>query len=401
MKSVLKTAFILVGLHTVLSAQSTVILFYKEALKTLSYQNTYTLQQKSRALSIEAKKKQRYLNLDAGMMYGTTDAKLLPHHFNTTDISITDTIDLFGKNVEEIHLIQLQMKEDRLLLQVQKEKLFLSLLNMITAYRMSEEKWHRKKKFYKKQVQFLIQLKSAVHAGAISKLELTRFENTMALFKVQLDKEEQVVTMMKAQLKLYSPHHAVPQLSSTRLHSNFHRFLSRSPQLKLNDNRAKQASQKIKQIEQSWIPDTIIGANQQFNDDPTANGDNYTLSMGLSMHFNGGMSHDIERQKVDALKIRSQKKALEIKRKAQYIAWKSDYETDRRSLDSLNKTLKKTEKTLQNVRTAYLQHYIDLNSYLQMMQENLTIQDAKITAKYNMIKSVIILNTLSKGTIYK
>jgi len=385
---------------TIASADNSIVPFYKEALKTLSYQDTYALQHKSRALSIEAKKKQRYLNLDAGIMYGATNAKLLTHHFNNTDIGITDTIDLFGKSVEEIHLIQLQMKEDRLLMQVQKEKLFLSLLSMITAYRVSEEKLHIYQKLYRTQHTLLEAVRSAVKSGNMSALELTRLENIMALIEVQRDQEKQVVTMMKAQLKLYSPHHTIPQLFSTRLHSNLHRFLAHSPQLKLNDNRAKQSSQKIKQIKQSWMPDAIIGANQQFNNDPTNYGDNYTLSMGLSMHFNGGMTHDMERKKVDALRIKSQKKVLEIERKAQYIAWKSDYQTAKRSFSSLSRTIKNTNITLKNMRTAYLEHYVDLNTYLQTIKESLSTHEAQISAKYRMIKSVIILNTFSKGLIY-
>ncbi|HHH37625.1 MAG TPA: hypothetical protein ENK77_03300, partial [Epsilonproteobacteria bacterium] len=151
---------------TMASADSSSILpFYREALKTLSYQDTYTLQQQSRALSIEAKKKQRYLNLDAGVMHGTTKAKLLEHYFNNTDIGITDTIDLFGKSAEEIHLIQLQMKEDRLLLQVQKEKLFLSLPSMITAYSVSEEKLQFYQKLSQTQAQLLDAARAAGQAG--------------------------------------------------------------------------------------------------------------------------------------------------------------------------------------------------------------------------------------------
>ncbi|SFV61358.1 hypothetical protein MNB_SV-10-636 [hydrothermal vent metagenome] len=99
------------------------------------------------------------------------------------------------------------------------------------------------------------------------------------------------------------------------------------------------------------MPDAIIGANQQYNNDPTANGDNYTLSMGLSMHFDGGMTHNMERQKVNALRIKSQKKALEIERKAQYIGWKSQYQTAKRLFASLSKTLKNANVTLKNMRT--------------------------------------------------
>ncbi len=387
---------------TMASADSSSILpFYREALKTLSYQDTYTLQQQSRALSIEAKKKQRYLNLDAGVMHGTTKAKLLEHYFNNTDIGITDTIDLFGKSAEEIHLIQLQMKEDRLLLQVQKEKLFLSLLTMITAYSVSEEKLQLYQKLYQTQAQLLDAARAALKAGAIPMLELTRLENILALIEVQRDSEEQISTMMRAQLKLYAPHIAIPKLSSAKLHSDLPRFLAHSPQLKLNDNRARQSLQKVKQIQQSWMPDAVIGANQEYNNDPTANGDNYTLSMGLSMHFDGGMTHSAERQKVDALRINSQKKALEIERKAQYIAWKSNYQTAKRSLASLSKTLKKTNISLKNMRTAYLKHYVDLNTYLQTVKEGLATHEAQIDAKYRMIENALILNVLSEGNIYE
>ncbi len=397
----IKKLFLLAAIFLTIASADNIIPFYKEALKTLSYQNIYTLQQKSRTLSIEAKKKQRYLNLDAGIMYGATNAKLLAHHFNNTDIGITDTIDIFGKSVEDIHLIQLKMKEDSLLLQVQKEKLFLSLVSMITAYRSSEEKLQLYQELYQRQYTLLEAVRSAVKAGTMPMLELNRLENIMALIEVQRDQEKQVVTMMKAQLKLYSPHHAIPQLSSPTIHSNLHRFLANSPQLKINDNRAKQSSQKIKQIEQSWMPDAIIGANQQFNNDPTNYGDNYTLNMGLSMHFDGGMTHDMERQKVTALRIKSQKKALEIERKAQYIAWKTQYQTAKRLFASLNKTLKDTTITLKNMRTAYLKHYVDLNTYLQTIKEGLSTHEAQINAKYIMIQNAVILNTLTRGMIYE
>ncbi|QOR61274.1 TolC family protein [Sulfurovum sp. ST-21] len=396
-----KFFFLVSVLLTLTNADNSIIPFYKEALKTLSYQNIYILQQKSRTLSIEAKKKQQYLNLDTGIMYGSTSAKLLNHHFNNTDIGITDTIDLFGKSVEEIRLIQLQMKEDRLLLQVQKEKLFLSLLSMITAYRASEEKLHIYRKLYQTQYTLLNAVRSAVKAGDMSMIELTRLENTIALAKSQMDQEKETVTVMKEQLKLFSPHHTIPRPVSSTLHSSLHRFIANSPQLKLNDNRAKQSLQKIKRLEQSWIPDAVISANQQFNDDPTAYGNNYTLSMGLNMHFDGSISSIVEKQKVEALKIKSQKKSLEIERKIQYITWKNQYETAKKSFTSLSKTLKEANITLKNMRTAYLKHYIDLNTYLQTIEGSLAVHEAQINAKYKMIRNALILNTLSNGVIYE
>ena len=75
MKRIQKILVVFAGLSIVLHADNTLIAFYKEALKTLSYQDTYALQQKSRALNIEAKEKQRYLNLDAGIIYGALRIK--------------------------------------------------------------------------------------------------------------------------------------------------------------------------------------------------------------------------------------------------------------------------------------------------------------------------------------
>lgn len=402
MQKIIMIPLILVNmLPAILSADNNVISFYKDVLKTLAYQNTYDLQVKSRQISIEAKKKHRYLNLNAGVLYGATHAKLLKHHYDTTDISITDTIDIFGKNMDDIHLIQLKMKEDKLLTEIKKEKLFLALIDMITAYRMSEEKWHIKQKLYRKQVQFLKQLKAAVNVGEIPAIELTRFENTMTLSKVETDQEKQIVDRMKRQLALYSKHRAIPHLSIQKLHSELKRFLAYSPQLKLNDNQVTQSLEKVNKLKRSWLPDAVIGANHQYNNDPTANGNNYTLSIGLSISFNGGLSHDMEKKKIDALRIQSQKKELEIQRKVQYITWKNQYETAKRSFYALHATIKHTDKTIQNMKMAYLKRYIDLNSYLQMIEENLATQDAEISAKHTMIKSAIILNTLSRGTIYK
>ena len=53
------------------------------------------------------------------------------------------------------------------------------------------------------------------------------------------------------------------------------------------------------------------------------------------------------------------------------------------------------------MRTTYLEHYIDLNTYLQTIKESLSTHEAQISAKYKMIQNAVILNTLSKGVIYK
>gem|GEM_PF-938327 len=397
----IKILILIVMFFSTVEANNSVISFYKSALKTLSYEDTYALQIQSEKLTIEAKKMRRFINLNGGVLYGYTKAKLLSDHFNNTDIGLSDTIDIFGKSADDIRLIQLQMKANKFLLQIKKEQLFLSLTEMIIAYRMSEEKWEINRKLYQEQNQFLGKMRIAEKEGTIPAIELSRFENNLVLLHTEMNQEKQIIDTMKGQLLLYGKGHAIPHLRMNALQSNLQNFLSHSPQMKLNDNQATQSIESINKLKHSWIPDAVIGANQQYNDDPTATGNNYTLSAGLTMSFDGGMSHDIESQKVNALRIQSQNKELELQRTTQYLTWKNMYTASKKSFYALKKTLANTRATMKNIKTAYIKHYIDFNSYLQTIQEDLATRNAEISEKYNMIKSTIILNTLSQGTIYE
>jgi len=397
----IKILILIAMFFSVTEANNSVISFYQSALKTLSYEDTYALRIQSEKLTIEAKKMRRFINLNGGVVYGYTKAKLLPDHFNNTDIGLSDTIDIFGKSADDIRLIQLQMKANKFLLQIKKEQLFLSLTEMIVAYRMSEEKWEINQKLYLEQDQFLGKMRIAVKKGNIPAIELSRFENNLALLHTEMNQEKQIIDTMKGQLLLYGKGHAIPHLRIHTLQSDLQSFLSHSPQMKLNDNQATQSLESINKLKHSWIPDAVIGANQEYNDDPTNYGNNYTLSAGLTMSFDGGRSNDMESRKVNALRIKSQNKELEIQRTTQYLTWKNMYAASKKSFYALKKTLANTNATMKNIKTAYIKHYIDFNSYLQTIQEDLATRNAEISEKYKMIKSTIILNTLSQGTIYE
>lgn len=397
----LKILILIVMFFSTAEANNSVISFYQSALKTLAYEDTYALQIQSEQLKIKGKKMRRFINVNAGVLYGYTKARLLPDHFNNTDISLTDTIDIFGKSADDIRLIQLQMKANTYLFQIKKEQLFLSLTEMIIAYRMSEEKWEINQKLYQEQYQFLEKIRIAEKAGKLPAIEVSRFENNLALLNTKINHEKQIIETMKGQLLLYGKGGPIPHVSIDVLQSDLQSFLSHSPQMKLNDNQATHSLESINKLKHSWIPDAVIGANQQYNDDPTNYGNNYTLSAGLTMSFDGGMSHDIESQKVNTLRIQSQNKELELQRTTQYLTWKNTYTASKKSFYALKKTLANTRKTMNNIKTAYIKHYIDFNSYLQTIQEDIATRNAEISQKYNMIKSTIILNTLSEGTIYE
>lgn len=394
-----KITFILITTLTLAAADEKLLSFFHDALKTVQYPKRDALQRQASSLATSAAERGRFLNLQAEMRYGSTKAKLVANRYHTTDLTLTDTIDLFNKSADEIRAIALQLQQDRLTLQMQKKQLFLALADMITAYHLNRERVQAHSRLLKTQRAFLHQLQLAVKAGGKPALEATRFQNSLALLQNRITEEENVVETMRQQLHLYSKS-AIPPLVMEPLAANLSAFLALSPELRINDNLALQSRNAAEKIRHRWLPDGIVGINRQYNDDPTANGDNYTLSAGIALSYGGGREKESERYKVDAMRIKTAQKALELEQRARYIGWLNGYQSAGKSYRSMQKTLHSTARTLRNMKKAYLKRYVDLNSYLQMLQENLTTEDALIAAKYRMLKNGLILNTLSKKQIY-
>jgi len=384
------------------NAQSVdMISFYKDAVKNLQYNDSHKLYKQSNSLSVESKKTARFENLSADILYGSTKSKLLNNSFSTTDITITDTMDIFGKVRDDILILQLKFEQNHLLLQMQKEKLFISLVDMVLAYRKTDAILKLHKSIYKEQDDFKKKLYLAVKAGGKPEIEYERFRNILSLIKNKIIQEESVIDSMKSSLKLYAPDCDIPDIDNTLLDASQDQFLSRNLELKYNDIEAKKSIARSVKLKREWLPNAVLGVSKQFNNDPTANGDNYTLSAGLHISFNGGNFKSIEASRVKALAVKSQRKNIETAQKMNFLRMFKEYTSSKNSMEMLTTTLKSSKETLSTMQKAYLKHYRDLNNYIQTIKEFITIKEAFYSAKYKNIKNSLILNNLSKGTIYE
>ena len=391
---------ILLFLIVTITVHANILNFYKDALQTISFDDSLRLQKDLDTLNMKIKEKQRFVNIDASLTHSITKAKYLPSYFHTTDFSVIDKVDIFGKSVKKINLLKLKMQEHGYLAQIEQEKFFKNLLNLITIYQENKEKLNLYEKVYKNLNTLLNSAKKAQKLGAISNLELVRMTNNLTLIKTQLFQTKEVITLMKKQLRLYAPHSKIPKLSFVKLHSSLKAYLNNSPKLKLYNNKTNQAKLKIQEVKQSWKPDAIIGVNKQFNNDSTANGDNYSLSIGVGFHFDDSLNKSIQLKKIELLNLQTAKTNLLINRKSQYFSYKSKYNLAKNSYFAIKRDLKNTNKLLLEIKKAYLQRFMDLNTYLQTLGEIITTKEREIDAKYQMIQNATILNYLSSGVIF-
>ncbi len=179
------------------------------------------------------------------------------------------------------------------------------------------------------------------------------------------------------------------------------RFIAHDPVLRLNKNKAHQSLAQAAMLKRLWLPKAFIGVNRRYDNDPTANGDNYSVLVGLSMHFKGGRDKSIQAATVNALNTDARYTQLLVKQKAMYISLRNRYDISKESLHILKPAVKLAQSNLTNVKIAYIKHYVNLISYPQALNMLITTRIAYTSAKYNNITSALILNNLSKGTIYQ
>ena len=125
--------------------------FFNTTLENLQYDKTYSLYKQSNKISKSAITYSQYANFSADASYLITKAKLLNNSFNTTDISLRDTIDLFGKNNYKIITLNLDKESKKSALNLKKEQLFIYLVNMITLYHRISEQLLLHKNLYNEQ----------------------------------------------------------------------------------------------------------------------------------------------------------------------------------------------------------------------------------------------------------
>ncbi len=381
------------------NSYASVLDFYHNALHTLKLDKEQIYLNKTKNLKISALKNDRFFNILFSTSFNKRKDKYLSKPFNKTYFNIQDEIDIFNTNKNKIKLIFLSVKSKDIKLDIQKRALFISLIKMIGAYQKTKAILNLYKQILKNQVLLEKSLQQSVKAGNKSKLEYIKFANDVVLLQYKIQKTENILNTMKSTLSLYSP--KIPKLSFVQLNANLSQFLKYDPILKLNKNEAKKYMIKAISLKKSWLPKMFVGMQKEYNNDPTGNGDSYTFTVGLKMHFYGGINKSVQAADMEALSINSQYNRLLIQQKMEYIKYYNQYKTSRKSLSLLNSAVMSAQNNLTALKTAYMKHYITLTNYLQALNLLTNTKILYINAKFNNITSALILNDLSTGIIYK
>ncbi len=384
-----------------LAVHADMLHFYKEAAQHLQYDKAYSLYEKSNKLSQKGVNANRFTNFSADVSYARTDAKLLTSGFNTTDISLSDTIDIFGKNSYKIAMLHLDLQSKKAELALQKEALFISLVHMIALYHRTDEQLSLYRDLFSKQQNIYKKLKPLEQHGSITKLDLLRFKNTLTTLSLQITSKEQALLKMKEQLKLYAPHAAIPSLNGTKLLYSKKAFLAHNPHLKLNKIDADKQTIHAKAMDKHYLPTLTPALAYQKIDDPTANGDNYSFHIAMHLPLQSGDFKEAEALKVAALRQKTKNIAYKLQREKEYIKHHIDFQNAQKQLLILQKTLKDTQKCQKSIKIAYLKRYVDFNTYLQVLTQYLSVKEQIITLKYKSALEAMILNGVSSGRIYE
>lgn len=384
-----------------LGLQANIIDFYKKAVSTLQYKKEFVLHKKANSLSKEGLNKSRYENFSFSVDYTKTKVISLSKPFGTTNITFSDDLDIFNKNGYKITLLALDIKSKKYLLNIQKEKLFISLANMVAIYDKALDELSLYKKVLKKQKKIFSKLKKLEKIGAISSLEILRFKNELISLELAKTNQENEIAKMKKELNLYAPKEPIPILKEEKL--NYHKkdFLKNNPYVKLNNIEVKKLLTKAKGLKESFLPDVSGGVTYQQNGDPTSFGNNYSFFVNLKIPLNMGNSKEIEAIKTKALSLKSKNISYQIERKTEFISRYQDYISASKQLKILQNSLKEFEKSKKNIENAYLKHYIDFNVYYQTFMQELNMKRDIIKLRYEKRLQAAILNAVGLGAIYE
>lgn len=275
------------------------------------------------------------------------------------------------------------------------------MTDLVVAYRKAEALYDIHEHFYQQQSTVLEQLRTGVKSGSFPRMDAGRFADALSTLEVQIIKEHRSIEMMKAQLALYAPGQPVPSPSDENVSADVQSFIESSPQLRYTTLHARALSAQASGTAKQWHPDLVAGAAYQFNDDPTANGDNYSFNAGIHFGFGGGLGDNAEAARIAALQANLETRRQRVEAQQQYLSLRSAYDTAAHLLEVLKSALCSAEKNAKIIQKAYLKHYVDFNAYLQTMQQLLSLQEQQIEARYQSIRSTQVLNALSQGAIYE
>ena len=378
--------------------------FYKDAVQTLQYEKSYKLYEQSNKTSQSGVTYSKYANFSLDAAFSNTHAKLLPTsagNFNTTDISLSDSIDIFGKNNYKIESLRLDKKMTKAQLGEKKEQLFIALLNLVSLYTQTSQELELHQTLLSEQEAIYKKLKLLGEHGDMTKLDVLRFKNTLTTLKTKIISQNQALQRMKKQLHLYAPHVAIPTLDATKLLFSKEDFIVHNPQIILNSLDAQKKIAQADGMNKSYFPTLDAGVSYQKLDDPTGYGDNYSVGIALHMPFNGGDFKEAEALKVSALTLQAQSVTYKIQRENEYMGHKESFESASQQLAILEKALRDYEESEATIKTAYLKQYVDFNTYLQVLKQAIDVKKQIIAMKAQKVKEATLINAIASGKVYE
>ena len=378
-----------------------IIDFYKQTASTLQYNKEYILNKKVNQLTQSGVNYSKYANFTFNADYGKTNAKGLANTFDTTNVAFNDTLDLFGKNSYKIDALALDLKSQKSLLDIQKEQLFISLVNMIAVYNKTLEQHSLYKAVLNEQKDIYDKLEKLQKKGAMTSIDLLRFKNQLTSLKMSIMNQENEILKMKKQLNLYAPNQQIPMLQNSKLLYSEKEFLKQNPQLNFNNAEAQKLLVQAQGLEHSYLPDITAGVAYQQLGDPTSYGDNYSFTVGLQIPINSGNFKKTQALKVKAFSLKSKNTQYQIWRKNEYTTRYQDYINASKQLKILQESLSDYEKSEKTIKTAYLRQYIGFSTYLQVLLQTLHIKEQMLQVKSTKALEATLLNNIASGIIYE
>jgi len=378
-----------------------VMSFYKSVLKTLKYDKTYSLSKKASDISRESVHYGLYTNFTFDVNYASIKARTLNSSFDTTDVAINDTLDLFGKGNYKVKKLSLDLKKKKSLLNLQKEQLFITLVDILAQYHKIDEQSSLHTTLLEEQENIYNKLQKLQQSGSITSIDLLRFKNTITTLKTKIISEKSELNKMKKQLKLYAPNEVIPTLKQNKLLYHKEDFLTYNPSLKINDINSQRLNTQAKISKISYLPDITAGIAYQKLGDPTGYGDNYSFNIGLHIPLNGGDFKQAEALKIQSLTQKNKDIQYKINRENEYIKLYEDYLNAQKQLAILRESLNDYNKSEKTIKISFLKQYVDFITYLQVLNQTLDIKEKIINMKYQESSRVTMLNMISSGKIYE
>ncbi len=384
-----------------LVAHADILDYFQEANHNLQYDKTYSLYKQSNQLSQSAIKSTQYANFNAEVGYARTNAHLLNHGFNSTNFVLSDTMDVFGKNSYKIETLQLDLQSQKASMALQKEQLFISLVTMIAIYHRTLEQENLYQTLFNEQEKMYRKLQILEKNGDITKLDVSRFNNTLTTLQSKIVTLENQATKMQKQLKLYVPNQSIPQLQEHEILYKKHRFLEHNPRQNINEFNAQKQNIQAQALKKSYLPTVTTSLAYQQLDDPTSYGNNYAFSVAVNIPLNQGDKKEAEALKVKALTQQSRAIEYKIQREDEYLQHYQAYSNAQKQLDVLNNSLESYKESQKIVKSAYLQRYVDFNTYIQVVRELLGTKEQIIHFSYQRDLEATIINAIGLGKIYE